>query len=466
MAGPTPKLRRTFTVLTLSTLGVFGALVFGLTAKLREQPQREMLQREAKTIQAVAQMQIRSIYARLTKLGVEVSTPDIFTAVLEASRLPGVLAVHLFDTTGALREALPAVANESDSSRAWWERPLHRPEVRFHRHASLADVVGLEPAAAGDATHTPLLEIVVPLTAPPDGYALGVARFWIEGTAIEEELATMDRRLLTQAAAAFAAGALAIVLLLQWTYRRLAQAHQQLLEQSTDLARANQELDFAAKTGALGAISAHLVHGLKNPLAGLEGFVAELATSENAASRGEAQQTAVETARRLRALVNDVVGVLRDETAGTADYRVPLREAIEAVETRSRAHATAAGIALVVKDPPDAALKARTANLAGLVLANLLANAIDASPRGASVTLDAVATKQDITFTVADVGGGLSDAVRASLFRPVASSKPGGGGMGLAISHRLARHAGGELNLLRSDATGTVFSLRVPSADA
>ena len=168
----------------------------------------------------------------------------------------------------------------------------------------------------------------------------------------------------------------------------------------------------------------------------------------------------------MRALVNDVVGVLRDETAGTADYRVPLREAIEAVETRSRAHATAAGIALVVKDPPDAALKARTANLAGLVLANLLANAIDASPRGASVTLDAVATKQDITFTVADVGGGLSDAVRASLFRPVASSKPGGGGMGLAISHRLARHAGGELNLLRSDATGTVFSLRVPSADA
>ena len=41
--------------------------------------------------------------------------------------------------------------------------------------------------------------------------------------------------------------------------RENAAANRRLVEQSADLARANQELDFAAKTGALGAISVGLV---------------------------------------------------------------------------------------------------------------------------------------------------------------------------------------------------------------
>lgn len=463
MVSSPPKLRRSFTILTLSTLAVFGALVFGLTAKLREQPHREVLQREAKSIQAVAQMQISSIHARLTKLGVEVSTPEIFGAVLESSRLSGVLAVQLFDATGTLRESLPAVGSDPAATQAWWQRPLRKPDARFHRQGSLEEVFGLDSSTA-DPTPTPLLEIVVPLSAPDDGHSLGVARYWIEGTAIEAEFAAMDARLLTQAAVAFAAGALAFVLLLQWTYRRLAQAQQQLIEQSADLARANHELDFAAKTGALGAISAHLVHGLKNPLAGLEGFVAEIAASENGATRGEAQQTAIETARRLRALVNDVVGVLRDETAGSADYPVPLREAVAAIEARTISQASAAGVNLRIAITTEATLKARTANLAGLVLANLLANAIEASPPGSTLRLDAQGTGRDVEFTVSDSGPGLPEIVQTSLFRPVSSTKPGGGGMGLAISARLARHAGGELTLVRTDSSGTVFRLRVPAA--
>ena len=49
------------------------------------------------------------------------------------------------------------------------------------------------------------------------------------------------------------------------------------LVRRADLARANEELVFAAKTGAVGAISAHLIHGLKNPLSGLEGYVSDRA---------------------------------------------------------------------------------------------------------------------------------------------------------------------------------------------
>jgi C4-dicarboxylate-specific signal transduction histidine kinase len=68
-----------------------------------------------------------------------------------------------------------------------------------------------------------------------------------------------------------------------------------------------------------------------------------------------------------------------------------------------------------------------------------------------------------VEFLVRDRGPGLPPAVQSQLFRPVRSDKRGGGGVGLAISLRLARHAGGNLELVRSDERGTEFRLSVPA---
>ena len=58
-----------------------------------------------------------------------------------------------------------------------------------------------------------------------------------------------------------------------------------------------------------------------------------------------------------------------------------------------------------------------------------------------------------------DRAGGLPSTVRGRLFQPCASTKIGGSGLGLALSHQLAQQAGGRLELLRSDERGTIFRL-------
>jgi signal transduction histidine kinase len=45
---------------------------------------------------------------------------------------------------------------------------------------------------------------------------------------------------------------------------------------------------------------------------------------------------------------------------------------------------------------------------------------------------------------------------------PERSAKPGGSGIGLAISKQLANHLGGELALKHSSPHGCVFTLRLP----
>lgn len=459
--SPTPKLLRTFFALAAATLLVFAALLGMLALKLRQQLRRDVQTREAAAIHAVAQMEISTAQERLQKLGVPFVTADLFAAALESSRLGGVLALQLFDATGTLRQALPPSSAESTVAPGWWEQPLAAPVARYHPAGSLADALGATGPDKRDASHTPLLEVAVPLGSAGEP-VVGVARYWLDGSGVAAEFRRIDRSLAGQAGAAFAGGAALVALLLTWAYRRLAAAQRRLLEQSADLTRANEELDFAAKTGALGAISAHLIHGLKNPLAGLEGFVAEAGAERGA--NGQNQQTAMETARRLRTMVNDVVSVLRDEASGGADYAVPLSEVVQGIELRSSPSASAAGITLRASVTGTAHLPARVANLASLVVANLLANAIEASRTPSDVLLEARAGEGTVDFVVTDAAGGLPANVRDALFRPVRSTKAGGGGMGLAISHRLARHAGGDLRLIRSDATGTVFKLTVPSS--
>ena len=67
--------------------------------------------------------------------------------------------------------------------------------------------------------------------------------------------------------------------------------------------------------------------------------------------------------------------------------------------------------------------------------------------------------KDGAEFLVEDFGRGLPPAVRARIFQPCASTKVGGSGLGLALSHQLAQRAGGRLDVVRSDELGTCFRL-------
>lgn len=462
MPAMTSKPQRLLARVSVVTIAIFGALVAALTWRLRHELRDEVLRREAEAVHAVALMQLRLAEERGGPLEGAIGLEQAFQAVLESSKLRGVVAVHVFAPGGELYAALPVWPAERRWSGA--TAVPQAPRATFRAEASLEGALGLAVEPGAEPTRAPLLEIVVPLRV--ESAALGVARYWTDGAPVGQEFARIDRRLAWQAGVAFLGGAVLIALVIAAAARRLAAANRLLEEQRADLARANEELDFAAKTGALGAISAHLIHGLKNPLAGIEGFVAETATGAPDALRGEACRTAVETTRRLRALVNEVTSVLRDEAAGEGDYPVPVGEVLHAVAQRAAAAAERAGIAVRTNVSGDPQLSGRRANLVGLVLTNLVSNAIEAAPAGSAVFMESRPLDGRVEFVVRDAGPGLPREVRQALFRPVRSTKVGGGGVGLAISHRLARHAGGELELICSDDSGTIFRLAVPALGA
>ncbi|HUR56077.1 MAG TPA: ATP-binding protein, partial [Opitutaceae bacterium] len=152
-----------------------------------------------------------------------------------------------------------------------------------------------------------------------------------------------------------------------------------------------------------------------------------------------------------------VVEVLRDEGSG-AHFELSGNDMVELALAKARPVAEARGVRLAADITSTTLIPARRASLAALALYNLLQNAIEATASGRTVRIGARG-QASLEFTVTDEGPGLPTAVRAQLFQPCTSSKLGGSGLGLALSQQLARHAGGRIELLRSDEQGTSFRL-------
>lgn len=454
-ATPSSPGRSAHLAVVALTLSVFAVVVTFVTWRLRDGLREQILLGRAETLAAVASLQLANGADTLNELKLSpTEVPgELLASVLKASKFRDVLAIRVFDSDRRFSDSVPLGMSDEPPGREDWSE---RPYARLQPRANLQALTGI--ADDGRTDRVPpvlLLEAWVPLRRSEGAALAGFAQFWIDGRELVGEFATLDRRLLLQAPLAWLAGAVVIVL----SFRRLAVANRALEQRSEDLRKANLELVLAAKTSALGAVTAHLIHEIKNPLAGLEIFMAGQADSTTRAEDGREIIAATELTKRLRTMINDVVGVLRDEQHG-AHFKLTGSEIVELAIERVRPSANALGVRVVAEFAVGKPIPGRRANLAGLVLRNLLQNAIEASPPAGIVRVSGGdLADEGMEFLIEDQGSGLADSVRTRLFQPCASTKSGGSGLGLALSQQLAQQASGRIELVRSDNAGTCFRL-------
>jgi len=160
-------------------------------------------------------------------------------------------------------------------------------------------------------------------------------------------------------------------------------AHRLLQARGDELAKANEELVLALKTSAVGSVTSHLLHGLKNPLAGLQLFVA---TRGGGKEGGERWELAEAAARRMNAMIQDVLELLRDQSEGdTCDLSVG--DLADLVKRRLDSQRREHGVQVVHEITSEKRMASRKPIAYPLILVNLLENAVQATPAGKSVRL-------------------------------------------------------------------------------
>ena len=144
-----------------------------------------------------------------------------------------------------------------------------------------------------------------------------------------------------------------------------------------------------------------------------------------------------------------------------------MSELLEGVLDDARALAEPLGLTVEAEVPKHLPLTADRV-FVGMIAQNLLENAIKYNARGGRVRLAARAVNGSVELTVGNTGEGIPKERVSHLFerfyRARGDERVAGSGLGLSTARELARAHGGEVSLLRSDATWTELNVRLPQA--
>src|SRR5260370_32800672 len=222
-----------------------------------------------------------------------------------------------------------------------------------------------------------------------------------------------------------------------------------------------QALGQRARLAALGTAVTKINHDLRAILATARLVSDGLADSAAPEVRRVAPRL-FDAIDRAVAVCTRTLDFSREAAPPFAPTRFPLLPLIEEI---GPALATGGSDFEVTYDVPGGLMVQADRDQLYRVLLNLAQNAVEAGAR--HLRLTAAASDGVIAIEISDDGHGLPPRARENLFRPFfGSARPGGTGLGLAIARELMRAQGGDLLLVETTGSGTVFRLTLPAAAA
>jgi len=222
---------------------------------------------------------------------------------------------------------------------------------------------------------------------------------------------------------------------------------------------------YSQKLAALGRLTSGVAHEVKNPLNAmrihLELLKARLGTSQPAVR--ENVDVIAQEIVRLDRVVQGFLKFVRPDDIRLAPVQV---EALLAEAARLMTpEAGRAGVRVAQDVVPDLPSVAGDAELLQQALTNLVSNAIQAMPKGGTVTLGArVGPDGAVEIRVADEGIGIPAQDLDKIFRLYYTTKSQGSGIGLSMVYRTVQMHDGRIDVESEVDRGTVMILTLPVA--
>lgn len=245
-------------------------------------------------------------------------------------------------------------------------------------------------------------------------------------------------------------------------YQRVQEEKAHLEQAYRDLADAQDKLIRSERLVAIGRMAAHVAHEIRNPLVTIGGFA-------NALRRQD--KVPHETVTKYSKIIVGEVGRLENILARVMDFTKPprpllrsaslgqlIRETIAQLRSRIQKHSVKVQLDM---PEPDVVLLLDPDQMKQVFI-NLFQNALDVMRDGGRLSVKVARHDQNAVIVVGNTGEPIHPEDMPNLFEAFFSTKPGGTGLGLAVSQKIVQDHGGDIRAASSLKRGTEFTVTLP----
>jgi signal transduction histidine kinase len=243
----------------------------------------------------------------------------------------------------------------------------------------------------------------------------------------------------------------------------------QLVQDISVAKDAEVEAIHIGKLAAVGELAGNLAHEINNPLGILTARIHLLLKS-----REQLPDKAQEALQQMSGLVDRITGITRSmlghvRPSNRERKSLHIEALLERASVLTESYASRKEVRIVLAGPAGTPAVLGSAGELEQILVNLLLNAVDASPPGGTVTVEASAAELDsgkevLRLSIEDEGAGVPESMRQRIFDAFFSTKKTGEGtgLGLSLSSRIAKDHGGSIRV-EQGSVGARFVMDLPA---
>ena len=233
--------------------------------------------------------------------------------------------------------------------------------------------------------------------------------------------------------------------------------------------RIREQFSQIEKMSALGELASGVAHDFNNTLAGILGRAQLLLETRDTAKIKKGLNIIIKTAKdgaKTVKRIQDFARQRRDHDFQLVDVRQLLLDVGEITRPRWKDRSEAANIHINLELECDrGVLIMGDESELREVLVNLVFNAVDAMPKGGTLTLAANEEDDLVELSVHDTGTGMTEEIGLRIFDPFFTTKDKlGMGLGLAVSYGIIRRHEGTIDVESEVGVGSTFYVRLPAA--
>lgn len=251
------------------------------------------------------------------------------------------------------------------------------------------------------------------------------------------------------------------------------QAGRKIDEQQENLLKMQSELVASQRMAAVGEMAAAVAHGIGNPLSSIRA-AAQVALLDAAADADPGQTG--KTAANLRDIMEQVDRVQK-RMQGLLNFAKPMEPHLVKVEVNTllgevvqtlRPRFSETAVAPNMDFGTNLPTVSVDANQAEQIFMGLITNALEATPKGGTVTIRTRVEPVNgapprVVVSVEDTGDGIPSENRHKIFEPFFTTKSHGTGIGLPLAKKFVERNGGVIQISDSLSGGAKIDVSFPA---